>query len=126
MEGTYPVLLGEEEIGKVTVFPQGLYYRISCRCRLTGEVIYKLAAARDGERVSLGVCVPMEGLFGLETRLPKKRLGEKAPEFWVIPKGGELPGFVPLSPEEPFSYICRLKNAYLANKDGKIGVVFRD
>ena len=43
----YDVLLGDEPIGKAQVKKEGLYYCISCRCRLSGEVVYRIEAKGD-------------------------------------------------------------------------------
>lgn len=127
MDDTYGVYFGRNQAGKVQVQRQGLYYRFICRCRLSGDVVCRLHVACGDKRESLGVVVPMEDGFGLDTRIPVKRLGEGKMEFLLVPKhevGSEA--FVPVYPEEPFSYIERLKNAYLARKNGQIGIVIRE
>ena len=124
MEGNYAVNLGQTPIGKAQVIRQGLYYRVICRCRLTGEVMYRLIVRGGGHEENLGVLIPMGGGFGLETKLPVKKMGEGELSFCVLPKHPELKGrFVPIFPEEPFSYISRLKDAYLEVRDGQTGVV---
>ena len=82
--------------------------------------------ARCGEKeVSLGVLVPQDGGFQLETRIPVKRVGEGELSFSVAPRHRTAAGkFVPLSPEEPFRYITRLKDAYLEQRNGQLGLVF--
>lgn len=124
MEGNYGVYFGNKLAGKVQVLRQGLYYRFICRCQLTGDVVCRLSVSCDDRRESLGVVVPMDGGFGLDTKLPVKRLGEGSMEFRLIPKH-DVPEekFVPIYPEEPFAYIARLKDAYLARKDGQVGVM---
>lgn len=127
MEGVYEVLLGGQSIGKAQVERQGLYYRFSCRCRFSGEVIYKLEVTCGDRTESLGIPVPEGGAFVLNTRVPVKRLGEGAPRFRAVPRHGALRGqFVPLSPEEPFAYLSRLQNAFLEIRDGRPGIVLRD
>lgn len=124
MEGNYDVYLGDKPIGKAYVTREGLYYRIRCRCQLSGEVICKLTVTCDKHQENLGVLVPMEGDFGLETRIAAKRLGEGEPRFRVMPRHEELRGkFIPLAPEEPFRYITRLKDAYLEQRNGQVGIV---
>ena len=48
-------------------------------------------------------------------------------EFRLVPKLGDHTGerFVPIYPEEPFSYISRLKDAYLARQGEQLGAVIR-
>ena len=127
MVGTFEIMQGPSSIGRVTVERQGLYYRIVCRCSLTGEVMHHLVVSSDGNREDLGTLVPYQGAFGLEKRVPVKRLGEGIPEFLLLPKHSSPDGkFIPVYPEEPFSYMSRLKDAYLETRNGQLGVVIRE
>lgn len=127
MEKNYEVYFGESTVGRVQMLRQGLYYQIHCRCRLTGNVICRLYASVGDQRENLGVLVPMDGGFGLDTRIPVKRLGEGELRFDAGPKHEKPSGgrFVPIYPEEPFAYLERLKDAYLARQDGQLGVMLR-
>ena len=127
MEGTYPVFFGQAQVGKVQVRKQGLYYRIFCRCRMTGAVVCRLTVQCGQNRENLGVVVPVEEGFGLEKSVPCKRLGEGEPEFRLLPKHEKAAGtFVPIYPEEPFAYIRNLKDAYFERRYGQAGVVIQD
>lgn len=127
MEQWYPVLLGKAQAGKVCVERQGLYYRFCCRCNLTGTGIYRLYVRCGGVSQSLGVVIPTEGGFGLETKVPVKRIGEKTMEFTLLLKPGETGGrFIPIYPEEPFAYISRLKDGFLARQNGQLGLQLPD
>lgn len=88
-------------------------------------MVYRLEVRCGEKQENLGVVVPVEDGFGLDTRLPVKRLGEGEMTFTLIPKHEPSRGqFVPIYPEEPFGYITRLKDAYLVRKDGVLGVEF--
>lgn len=127
MEGNYGVYFGNQLAGKVQVQRQGLYYRFICRCRLSGDVVCRLRVTCGDRRESLGVVVPMDGGFGLDTRLPVKRLGEGEMAFTLVPKHEVPEGtFVPIYPEEPFAYIERLKEGFLAKKGEQVGVVLKE
>ena len=127
MDGTYKIMLGGESVGQAVVRRQGLYYRFSCRCDLSGEVIYRITVTCGGKSESLGIPVPKNGEFYLDTRLAASRLGEGEPKFAAVPRRPDLGGmFVPISPEEPFRYLHRLENAFLARKDGQLGIVIRE
>ena len=124
MVGSYDVRIGDRTVGNVEVVKQGLYYRFICRCQLTGEVVCRLYVSCGGKRENLGVVVPMDSGFGMDTRVPVKRIGEGNPEFTLIPKHEAPTGqFVPIIPEEPFSYIERLKTSFLVRKYGEIGIL---
>ena len=127
MQEEYSVLSGDETIGKVFVQRQGLYYRIQCRCSITGTVKYKLVAKCGGNVVDLGLCIPYRDGFGMDTSVPIKRLGEGELIFHLKPKHNETKGeFIPVSPEEPFGYIQKLQQAHLAQQDGLVGIAVNE
>ena len=123
MIGTYELTQGRSRIGSVQIEREGLYYRISCRCSLTGEVMHHLVVSSGEKREDLGTLVPLDGAFGLEKRVPVKKLGEGDPTFQLLPKHSSPNGrFIPVYPEEPFSYMSRLKEAYLEARNGQLGL----
>lgn len=123
MEHQYSVAMGGNHCGKVTVSRQGLYYRIQCRCLLPSEDIWRLQVACGTRRENLGVLVPMEDRFGLDTKMPVKQLGEGDLVFTVISKRQPVQGrFVPILDEEPFAYISRLKASFLEIRQGQAGI----
>ena len=124
MVGTYEIMKGSSSVGQVVVERQGLYYRFFCRCELVDKEIYRLMVSCNGNREKLGTLVPMDGFWGLEKRIPAKRLREGKPEFFLMSKDCISKGkFVPVYPEEPFSYLSRLKDAYLERREGQLGLV---
>lgn len=125
MIGSFDIHMGDKTVGKAQVERESLYYRFSCRLSLPGQGMYRLMVRVGENREDLGVCIPMGGLFGAEKRIPCKRLGEGIPEFILMPKDGapRTGTFVPVYPEEPFAYIRRLENAFLAHQDGQIGII---
>ena len=111
---------------------EGLYYRFSCRCRISGEVVCRLMIVCGDREENLGVVVPMEDGFGLKKKIPVKRLGEGNMEFYLVTKGNapvrenkQQGQFVPVYPEEPFAYIARLKGAFFAIQNGQAGVMLK-
>ena len=127
MESCYDVYLGPEIIGEASVRREGLYYRIRCHCRLTGESLCRVTVRCGQTEENLGVLVPQDEAFGLETRVPVKKLGEGNFRFSVVPRHKPLGGLLlPLYPEEPFRYLSRLKNAYLENRSGQVSVVIKE
>ena len=122
----YAVWFGGETAGTACVTREGLYYRISCRCRLSGSVPCSITARAERE-ADLGLCVPLEDQYGLEIRIPIKCVGEGDLEFRVSPKHRVRPEqFIPISSEGPFAYIARLKDAYMVRRDGQTGIVTKD
>lgn len=125
LEGNYGVYFADNLCGKVQVRKQGLYYLFVCRCQLSGDVICCLKAVFPGEERKLGILVPMDGGFGLQRKVPVKHFDGKPLRFIVSVKGEESAGlFAPIYPDEPFMYIEKLKDGYLARKNKQIGAVF--
>ena len=132
MENTYSVRFGTQDVGKVQVKREGLYYRFFCRCRLSGDVVCRLVAVCGGKEENLGVVVPVEDGFGLDKKIPAKRLGEGPMEFYIATKGSiptsenRQPGnFIAIYPEEPFAYIARLKEAFFVRQNGQAGIIIK-
>ena len=126
MEGTYDIYLGGAVIGQAQVDKEGLYLHFCCRCRLSGEVIYQLTVTTGDRTEKLGIPVPEGGWFVLDTKIPAKRLENAPLSIGAVPRHGELSGFIPVKPEEPFAYLARIKDAYLAVKNGQVGILLRD
>lgn len=123
MEALYSVTLNNKPAGKISVRRQGLYYHFSCRCCLNSENIYRLVVCCADKEEKLGILVPSEKSFVLNTQIPVKRIGEGDMSFYLTSNQNLTPGmFVPIIPEEPFSYIERLKEAYLQRRYGQLGV----
>ena len=81
----------------------------------------------DGKRENLGILVPMGDGFGLDTRIPVKRLPDGQWEFIVLPGKRAADGLcVAIKPEEPFAYIARLKEAYLMLHEDRAYAVLKE
>ena len=127
MVGIFEIKQGSAVIGQARVERQGLYYRIVCQCRPKETGMHRLTVCCGGKQEDLGTLIPMDGQFGLEKRIPVKRLGEGTPEFLLMCKNAvRKVNFAPVYPEEPFAYMTRLKNAYLERKEGQLGLAFRE
>lgn len=126
LEGSYHVYFGDKPCGKVQVLRQGLYYLFVCRCQLTGGVVCRLQVVFSEGEQNLGVLTPMDDGFGLRTKLPVKRFSGSPLRFCICAKTDALSGsFTPIYPEEPFSYLEKLKTAYLVKRNGQLGVIIK-
>jgi hypothetical protein len=114
LEGNYDVTLVGEVVGRVNLRREGLYYRVSCRCRVEDDKVHRLYAA--GEK--LGVLIPEHGELTLETRVAAKRL-KTGCEFTLNQKSGE---FIPIRPGEPFDHLDKLRKGRFAFRDGEPGM----
>ena len=126
MIGEYPVFLGKHQLGTVAVKRAGLYYQFVCRCKLPGNVLYRLRISCDDTQENLGVLVPEGDRFVLNTKLPVKKFREGSPEFWIFSNSeGSGEKVIPVYPDEPFAYISRLKDMYLVRKNGYLGLAVK-
>ena len=127
MVGKYDIYRGVDKIGKGEIFREGLYYRFRCWCNLTGEVIYRLIITCGDITENLGIPAPAGGEFYLEKRLPISRFPGGEPIFRAVPRHTSIDGrFIPVSPEEPFVYLQRLKDAVYGERNGIPGVILKD
>ena len=118
------IMLDNDVVGKAATEKQGLYYRFICRCRFDGEQMYRLIASCDNKEVDLGLCIPCQGGFGLEKKVPIKKLGNGNIRIRAVPRyKKEDKTFIPLDRETPFSHLDRLDTAFLETRDGVIGIV---
>ena len=120
----YDVFQDGKAVGTVEANREGLYIRFSCRCQPSDRDMIRLWMICGEQEIDLGLCVPMDGGFGTEKRIPAKQCGPGAPWFCLRHKDDTLRGkFIPLSPEEPFRYIHRLETAFLERRGLKVGIV---
>ncbi len=126
LDEKYDVYLGNSVSGSVKVEKQGLYYKFICKCSLSGDVICRLVVTGRDKQENLGVLIPMGDWFGLETRIPIKRIGDGPYHFSLLTKQETATHYIPLSPEEPFKYIARLKESFLLAQNGRMGIILPD
>ena len=135
MDGNYSIYRNGVCAGSAEVKKQGLYYHFSCRCDLReGERIH-LKVTCDNRVTDLGLCVPMDDSFGVETSVPVKKVGSGTQEFFLgdrkVP-AKELPAekeiavkknvseqTVQVSAEQPFEHLAELDGAVLEEAEGE-------
>lgn len=89
-----------------------------------GKDIYRLMASCEDQQQDLGILVPLDDAFGITTKLPVKQFREGEWSFCIRTKRQAPSGcFVPISPEEPFAYITRLKDSFLVHQNGQPGIL---
>lgn len=126
MSEFYEVFLGGTAVGKACLDRQGLYVHVSCRCHADQNQIFRLYAVLDDRRENIGVLVPEEDGIRLDRKIPAKNISGTGLRFEISTGTGTCRGeFVPICPEEPFSYIEELKNAFLETENGRQGIRIR-
>lgn len=126
MDGTYEVCRKDEVVGRCSVTREGLYYSFHCLCRVLDGEIHRLWICCGDRTVDLGVLAPMQGGFGLRKKLPVKLFSGDEPKFYAQVREPGREKFIPVYPEEPFSYLTRIKDSYFAQRDGKAGIVLNE
>lgn len=101
MSETYDITYEGAPVGTAKLEKQGLYYKLSCRCPLPGDGLYRVHVVCGQKREDLGICVPMENLFGMDKSVPIKRLGEGQMSFELVPKDWKPPESVLIPESEP-------------------------
>ena len=124
MDGEYDIFMGAQVVGTARVERQGLYYYFQCRCKLSGETICRVMVFSDGCQENLGILVPRNGQFETRARIAVKKLGQGTFRFQVLPKHSAMQEkFICVYPDEPFAYLSHLKEAYLQERRGQLGIV---
>ena len=124
MTGIYEIYQGSQPIGTAEVFQEGLYFRFRCRCKLSGTVMHRISVCVNDVTYDLGIPVPKNDEFNLETRVPTKHFGKGDVKFSIIPHLRKSESkFYPISPEEPFAYLAKLRKAHMERRDDQIGIV---
>lgn len=86
MAETYDIMCDASPVGKAQVKRQGLYYCFSCRCRLPDSGIYRIHVCCGENCEDLGICIPLDGMFGMDKRVAAKYLGEGTMSFHLHPR----------------------------------------
>ena len=140
-------------VGTAKLEKHGLYYKFCCRCAMPDDGLYRIHILCGNEREDLGICIPMDDLFGMDKAVPVKRFGEQLLQFELVPKDWkpqepipepqealqeeciESPEaeeqqspepeqlFVPVLENEPFEYLDKLENAVLESRPDEVGIL---
>ena len=123
MSENYPVLLGNACIGQACVSRQGLYYQITCSCRLSGEAVCRILVSSGDKEESVGILVPENGKFAVRSRIAASSLGSGVLSFRAVPKLTEInDSFIPIRPDEPFALIACLDEMSLEKRGAVTGL----
>jgi len=118
MKWEYDIMSAGNRVGKATVVPLGLYYDIQCKCKDLKGIIRIIAICGEKQE-NIGICVPINGELGIQTRIPQKRLKaingfeavREAPEEWFALTEGKM-----------FTNLCDVIDGKFTYRNGKPGV----
>ncbi len=119
----YNVKFADRTIGTAQVAQTGLYYRITCKCRID-EGVHKLYADSEKGTVLVGVFYPNNGWYEIERRISMQVLGKKIRSFYINPTNEEQGRFCEIFEDQPFPHLPQIGKSCLAQRNGQWGINF--
>ena len=109
-------------MGQLQLSQCGLYYEVVFRCRPQKETLRLVDDCDEGE-VSIGICAPIASGFGVNRKIPVKKLGMGAHAFRLIPvETPESPEFYEISEDKPCEVLSLISCARFTRAGGKPGL----
>ena len=124
MGETYVVTQNRRKVGIVTLLRMGLYYEITCQCKIADDEMVDLILEANEKTENLGIMIPVGGSLELRRKIPTKMIGKGSPEFFLQSRGGHPLDFMEVSSDTPFNWLHRLDDCILAVRNGKIGAEY--
>ena len=124
MVGKYEILQGNKVVGTMDVSREGLYYRFRGKCGLEEAQISRVKVACGGRTENLGVLLPCNGVFLLDTKRPAKQFADTAPAFFIASENEDK--WLPLNENTPFPKLEALENGVFQSRDDVPGILFTD
>ena len=115
MVGEYEITLRNKVVGTMAVSSAGLYYHFRGKCTLSKNCIFRITMSCGDKQENLGVLIPCNGLFLLDTKRPMKQFSDAMPVFTV--QSDRESGF-PVNENTPFPKLEALDNGVFQKKDG--------
>ena len=122
MNGEYPIIHGQDIVGKARVSEEGLYLRIRAEILCGLKQIVRLQLLGGEEPVNLGIPVPEGEGMVLNTRISRKRVTTENPQFCIQGKQERKEVFYPIRPGEPFSALSKLTEGHLSVRNDEYGL----
>jgi len=119
----YSVKYQNTIVGQAELIKQGMYYRISCQCRLPKDGWYRLYLDNGVRDYDIGLFVPAAGEYRLVSSVPMRRFCGTDFQFTVKSMQPEEIGrFFSVEVHEPFAELMRLEHACYKMKNGQVGI----
>lgn len=114
--------LRDEQVGNATVWQQGLYCSVHCRCRMEGDGFSRLSMADGTQQWDLGILIPDGDYFVVDTSVRATGWQDRELSFRIIQPGKERL-FIPIVEGGVFLHLDKLRKASFENRNGVCGVV---
>ncbi len=118
----YDLMLGEHAVGVARITREGLYLSVKCRCRLTDSQVHRVYLICDDCRtIDLGICIPMEDCFGINTKIPAKGIDLDQIRFCLDQNEIQTANKteeIPVSCTQPIPCLSDLESARFSDESG--------
>lgn len=116
------MLYGQKVLGQLKLSKCGLYYEVLFRCSPQKKALRLVDDCDEGE-VSIGICAPIVSGFGVNRKIPIKKLGTGNHAFRLIPvETAESLEFYELSEDRPCKVLPLISYARFTYVGGKPGL----
>jgi len=117
----YQIVWKGNQVGNAEIRKEGMFYRFSCRCRLTGKGVYRVAVTDGQNKYDLGICIPNGNSYSCVARLPCNRLN--GTDFLFLLTDSKKKRGIPIATGKPFAYLDKLNTARLQITDGQAEII---
>ena len=124
MVGKYEIKQGNKPVGTMDVSREGLYYHFRGKCNFVQKQIFRVRMVCAGSEENLGVLLPCNGIFLLDTKRPVKQFSDATPPFVVT--SSTVANWISLNENTPFPMLVALENGVFQRRDGVPGILFTD
>lgn len=112
MDRAFDVYFHDEKIGIADICREGLYHKISCRCKAPNNSVYRLFAICENDTVDLGIGLSDNGSIYFDKHIPSKRFPGGIIHLRLRENTNlEDARLIPVSRTKPFSHISELRHA---------------
>ena len=123
----FPIINDSGICGRASIFPEGLYCRIRCKCEAFIKKPCRIILHTGERTIDLGTCLKSGGAFIISTRIPRKMINMEDVRFIVELKDkAQVKDFVQIDTEKPFPHLDRLEEARMINIANRTGICFTD
>lgn len=120
---SYDVYYRNRVFGRLYMEVNGLYYKISFQFKSVDKVLRLIDRCDNGD-ISVGICAQTQKGFGIEKKIPVKRLGIGAHHFELVPAECNADAyFIELFEEKNCEAVTQLENARFCLRNGKPGLM---
>lgn len=113
------IFLKQEIVGEAKIARVGMYYEVTCACKLSDACKYRIIAQTGSEQLDFGLCVPDGPLFKAKKMYPARFIHPDEIQFHAIKEKTLIPNQIDVNPDKPFPGIETLLSLRFVEK-GKV------